>query len=184
MNSSLYFSLPSALFLVAAAAALWLGFQRYDRGRSSYDIARSELETAQSLAKQISILRSKPDRAATKSHSSQSLAERIEKAAEEAGVAQERLARIEPQQPRHAGDSDYLEHVTVVQLDGVTLAQMSAALQKLRDVAVGQEPLSVSNLRISVPYQDGEAAGAEVWNVELTLTYYVYSAKSAAPRKP
>lgn len=40
-------------------------------------------------------------------------------------VAQESISRIEPQQPRRYGDSDYLDHSTVLQLDGVTLPQLA-----------------------------------------------------------
>ena len=76
-----------------------------------------------------------------------------------------------------------MEHATVVQLEGVTLAefaQLSVNLRKL-DASLGQ--LHLTTLRIDAPYrQDQQGKNQERWNVEFTLTYFVYSPKSSATR--
>jgi hypothetical protein len=174
--------LMNLLIFASLGTIGWLSFDHYDHRRQSFERLSSELEQATSLSRQISLLRQKPDRAASQSRSDQSLAETIEKSTAAAGVVREQIARIEPQQPRRSGESDYLDHSTVVQLDGVSLAQLASTLVALRGSA-GLEQLRVSTLRIAAPFQTAQSGDTEVWNVELTLTYYVYSPKTAAARK-
>jgi hypothetical protein len=175
--------LRRALALALLATIGWFSFAHFSDGHQQFDAAVRELEQSTALAEQIALLRNKPDRAAAQSRSEQALAESIEKSAAAANVPQEKLARIEPQQPRRSGDSDYLEHATVVQLDGVTLAQLATTLTALRASGAGHEQLRVSTLRIAAPYQTAESQGEEPWNVELTLSYFVYSPKTSSPRK-
>jgi hypothetical protein len=47
----------------------------------------------------------------------------------------------------------------------------------------GLDQLRVSAMRISTPYQAASVEGPETWNVELTLTYFVYSPKPAARQR-
>jgi hypothetical protein len=169
--------------ILLLGSAGWLSFTHYRAGQDAFLAAQSELDTATSLARQIVLLRQKPDRATMQSRSDQSLAQTIEASAVASGLAREQVARIEPHAPRRLGDSDYLEHATVVQLDNVTLSQLATTLAALRSGAAGPEQLRVSSLRISAPYQDDSPGGVEPWNAELTLTYLVYSPKTTAPRK-
>lgn len=174
--------LMTMLIVVSLAVIGWFSFDHYDQRRQAFEQLASELDQASSLARQIELLREKPDRAASQSRSDQSLAEVIEKSASTAGVAREQIARIEPQQPRRSGESDYLDHSTVIQFDGVSLPQLASTLAALRG-SPGLEQLRVSTLRLAAPFQTAQSGDAEVWNVELTLTYYVYSPKTAAARK-
>jgi hypothetical protein len=183
LTSPTRYALWQLIIVAALAAPCWFSWLHYSEGRESFLAAQHELDQSASLANQILLLRQKPDRAAAQSRSEQSLAEAIEKSAAAAGVSREKVARVEPQQPRRAGESDYLEHATVVQLDGVTLAQLANTLTTLRSSGAGLEQLRVSALRISAPYQAAASQGPEPWNVELTLSYFVYSPKTAAPRK-
>ena len=160
----------------------WLAFGHYDQRRRGYEELVAELEQTSSLGRQIEILRLKPDRVASQSRSDQSLAESIEKSTATAGMTRESISRIEPQQPRRSGDSDYLDHSTVVQLDGITLPQLASMLLELRK-GEGLAQLRVSTLRLAAPFQTAPPGDAEVWNAELTLTYFVYSPKTAAARK-
>lgn len=171
------------MLIVACLAVLgWLSFDHYDQRRRSFEQLTSELDQASGLARQIELLRQKPDRAVTQSRSDQSLAEVIETSASTAGVAREQIARIEPQQPQRSGESDYLDHSTVVQFDGIGLPQLASMLAALRG-SPGLEQLRVSTLRLAAPFQTAQSGDTEVWNVELTLTYYVYSPKTDRPRK-
>jgi type II secretory pathway component PulM len=170
------------LALALLLAACWLSYRQYENGRARLASAQQDLEEAATLAQQITLLRQKPDRAAASSRSEQSLAEAIEKSTAAAGLVREQIARIEPQPPRRAGDTDYLEHATMVQIDAVRLDQLAQAIQALRGVA-GLDQLRVSAMRISAPYQAPSIEGPETWNVELTLTYFVYSPKPAARQR-
>ena len=172
----------------AAAACLlvlFLGFSslRLADRRAAYEGAVQSLQEAASLVDQMKLLRAKPDKAALQSRSDRTLAEQIERAAVAAGIAREQIARIEPQAPRRAADADYLEHSTILQLDSVPLKQFAAALTSLRLGSQGLSDLKVSTLRIAAPYQAGDASSDERWNIELTLTYFVYSPKTSPARK-
>lgn len=170
------------LAVALLATGAWLSFEHFSAGKTRFEDSQRNLNSVAALTSQIEILRQKPDRAAAQSQSAQALAEAVEKSAATAGVAQERVARIEPQQPRRAGDTDYLEHATVVALDGVTLRQLAELLKSLRASGPGLDQLRVSNLRISAPYQVRDEGSTETWNLELTLTYFVYSPKTATAR--
>jgi hypothetical protein len=174
--------LMNLLSVVVVATAGWFSLDHYQQRREAFERLSSEVQQASHLARQIELLRLKPDRAASQSRSEQSLAEAIEKATASAGLAREQIARIEPQQPRRAGESDYLEHGTVLQLDGVPLPQLASMLTALRS-GEGLQQLRVSTLRLAAPFQTAQSQDAEVWNAELTLTYYVYSPKTAAAPK-
>ena len=138
--------------------------------------AADNLQKATALADQISILRQKPSRVAALSRSERSLAKTVEQAAASVQVGPASIARIDPQAPQRAGDSDYLEHATVVQLEGVTLRQSAALLARLCSLRGGPDRLHCTSIRASTHYQaKPDGAAEELWNVELRLTYFVYS---------
>jgi hypothetical protein len=146
------------LSLMLLLAAGWLSYRHFENGRTRFASAQQDLDEAAALAQQIKLLRQKPDRAAASSRSEQSLAEAIEKSTAAAGLAREQIARIDPQPPRRAGDTDYLEHATMVQVDGVRLDQLAQAMQALRSTP-GLDQLRVSAMRISTPYQAASSEG-------------------------
>jgi type II secretory pathway component PulM len=182
MNRIRWQSCVHYLALALLLAACWMSYHHFEKGRTRFGRVQQDLEEAAALAQQIKLLRQKPDRAAASSRSEQSLAEAIEKSTAAAGLARDQIARIDPQPPRRAGDTDYLEHATTVQIDAVRLDQLAQAMQALRSMA-GLDQLRVAAMRISTPYQAASSEGPETWNVELTLTYYVYSPKPAARQR-
>ncbi|MCA9234849.1 MAG: hypothetical protein KDA44_05235 [Planctomycetales bacterium] len=171
--------LQLALLATLAGTAVWACAWRYGERRTAFRETQASLQRCTGLAAQIRILRDRPDQAASESRSEQALAEAIERAVKEAGVGIQQIARIEPQPPRRVGETDYLEHATAVQLDGVTLAQLATWLTRLKQGDLQQ--LRVSSARIVAPFQTTESAGPETWNVEVTLTYLVYLPKNPAP---
>lgn len=167
-----------ALLATIAGFALWACGWRFAECQAELQNAQLALQRSRGLALQIERLRTVPDRAASESRSEQALAEAIERAAQQAGIGKQQIARIEPQPPRRVADTDYVEHATTAQIDSVTLAQLANWLVQLKQGDLRQ--LRVSAVRIAAPYQTTAEAGAESWNVEVTLTYLVYSPKNPA----
>lgn len=158
---------------------VWFAYAGMASNRQQFAEASEELEQAARLAHQIELLRSKPDQATLESHSQRALAKAIEQSASEVGIKPTRIARIEPQAARRAGDSSYMEHATLVHLESVTLKQLALLADRLRQLDASLGQLHITTLRIDAPYQqDADSPSAEAWNIEFTLTYFVYSPKN------
>jgi hypothetical protein len=140
----------------------------------------NELTACEARVPQILLLRKKPDRAAQQSSSQVTLAKTIEESATRSGLENSQVVSIEPQSPRRVGNTSYEEYATVVRVEGVTLSQLAKLAAAFRMQDAGSHPLEVSAIRLSVPFQSGQRGGErdEAWNMELTLTYLVYSPKS------
>ena len=162
---------------------LWFTFAEYATSKQELVDRSVELTTSTSLVTKIKTLRAKPDQAALASHSARALARAIEQSAAQAKITSSQIASIEPQSPRRSGDTPYMEHATIVHLEGITLAQFAQLAVNLRklDASLGQ--LHLTTVRIDAPYrQDKKNEATERWNVEFTLTYFVYSPKSSPSR--
>jgi len=185
-SSSGFSAAFSALEVAGAAllaAFLWFTYSEYASSKQELADRSAELAMCTSFVAKIETLRARPDQAALASHSARALARAIEQSAAKAKITAKQIASIEPQSPRRSGDTPYMEHTTVVHLEGITLpqfAQLAVRLRKL-DASLGQ--LHLTTVRIDAPYrQDKENASTERWNVEFTLTYFVYSPKNSRSR--
>lgn len=165
------------------AAFLWFTYGEYASSHQQLVDRTTELAQCKSLVTEIKSLRKRPDQATLATHSARALAKAIEQSAAAAHITSSQIASIEPQTPRRTGDTPYMEHGTVVQLDGITLVQFAQLAVNLRnlDASIGQ--LNLTTVRIDAPYrQDLKNGSQELWNVEFTLTYYVFSPKSSSSR--
>jgi hypothetical protein len=140
----------------------------------------NELSACEARVPQILLLRKKPDRAAQQSSSQVTLAKTIEESATRSGLKTSQVVSIEPQSPRRVGNTTYEEYATVVRVEGVTLAQLAKLAAAIRTQNASSHPLELSAIRMSVPFQSGQRGNnpEEAWNLELTLTYLVYSPKN------
>lgn len=173
------------LTTMALLAGLAVSYARMAASRQAFTAISEELEFASEAAQQIEHLRAKPDQATLETHSERALARAVERCASQAQIEQEQIARIEPQPPRRLGDTPYMEHATVVQLESVALNQLAALAATLRNLDASMGQLHLTTLRIDAPYQHetiSDKLKAETWNVEFTLTYFVYSPKSPTSR--
>lgn len=166
-------------FGVLIAATVYSAM-RLVTARSEYVSCSEDLQACKARLPQIVQLRQKPDRAAQQSRSEVSLAKAIEESATKSGLQTSQVVSIEPQSPRRVADSSYEEFATLVRVEGISLSQLAKLAQALRSTDTSSSNLEISALRLGVPFQSTKAQDAqgEVWNVELTLTYLVYSPKS------
>ena len=165
------------LILLLASLLAGVAWTGYDRLRATQHLRsdRQNLLQCQQVADKIRTLRHQKQRAQLKSKPTDELNRRLDAWAAEAGVEPARLVRIEPQEPRRVGDTNYLEQVTELELTGVPLAQ----IVKLAQLAESSETgLQLTSLRMSPPRTVAEE---ELWNAELALTYFIYAPKTARP---
>ena len=159
---------------VLVAAALWT-FVGMRGSRARAVAAASSLETCRQLGQRIQLVQKRPMRASLEAKSSADLSRRVETAGKAAGLVTAKVERIEPQSPRRIGETSYTEHATLIQLSAVTLAQLVTFLDA---VAQGTPKLDVATIRLAAPrYEGSGAARPETWNVEVTLTYFVFAPK-------
>lgn len=158
--------------LAIAAHVARLGAQRRERSQ------REDLDDCRSMASQIERLRTGRQRALLKTKPSDELNRKIADWASRVGIPADRLIRIEPQQPSRIGDTPYLQQVTELEI-------MQTELPKLIELAQAsqrdEEGLKVSSMRLSLPRLESDKDGPEQWNIELTLTYLIYSPTSNRP---
>jgi len=177
MNKLKSSSAFSALDLgVAVILVVLLGFAygEYATSKQAFIDRSDELTTSTSSVARIKSLRARPDQATLASHSARALAPQI---------TSKQIASIEPQTPRRAGDTAYMDHATVVHLEGITLAQFAQLAVNLRELDASLGQLHLTMVRIDAPYrQEQQNESTERWNIEFTLTYFVYSPKSSGSR--
>ncbi len=184
-------SILSSLLL---AGGLWVGHDHYANQVARYDELRGELERSFTRAARIEQLRKQPDRVMRHSQTRRAMAERIERSASESGIPASQIVRIDPQAARRAEDTPYMEHATLVQLEEVTLRQLAKLASRFHSGDASFQNLHITSLRITAPYRTAGARGGtekkttqnnnlESWNMELTLTWFVYSPKNSEPKR-
>lgn len=141
--------------------------------------ARSNLRGCERLAAEVLRLRQRPSVATMEVHSATELASQVEDAMRSSQVPDGALMRIEPAPPRRLENSDYKVQPTDIEIQGVSLRQLTGFLQTL--VAEPAQMLP-TNLRLTAPrYKDARTGGLEKWSVELTLTHLIYLPKTLPP---
>lgn len=169
-----------AALLVAVA---WC-YMQLAESRDSARAAAEELADCRELAGRIESLRQRPAVAGLREIGAGNLARRIQDAGTSAGFADGSIERIDPQPARRLGETDFREVPTDVRLRHVTLEQLFAFLHTLgteTSPSAGASPSSALHLRsIRISAPRGPDVG-DLWTVETTLTYTVYSPKGKEP---
>ena len=140
----------------------------YETSKAGAADSFHNLVECQQLAKRIRSFRDKPTRAATLAHSQLNLAKKLEETAISLGIQSDRLIRISQTSPQRLAKTDYQEQPTTIEVQHVNLEQLIRFLFALKE-----QELRVPDLRITAPRQ--ELSGAEVWNVEATITQLIFA---------
>ncbi|MCA9214545.1 MAG: hypothetical protein KDB27_15845 [Planctomycetales bacterium] len=165
----------AVLLAIGAAVAIAHGSICCASSKSSALAAAQNLEACRELTNRIMGLRNEASSASLRQQSSSELTSKLESAAASSGIRSSDLIRINPQQPRRAGKTAYLQEVTEVDLRRVTLQQLARFLLS----AVGEDSaMYVSSIRINAP-RNSDANGQETWDAEVSLTRLVFSPQSA-----
>jgi hypothetical protein len=161
-----------AALVVLAICATWLVV----RNRARAESAVRDLRQCQQLADAITKLRQQPSRAGLVERSDADFAQALEEAASCAELPFEMITRIDPQSPQRIQNTAYLKQASQVDIVQVSLAQLIMMLSTVTDGG-----LHIDRIRLLAAGDSRTPLNpttAELWNVELTLTYLVYSAKS------
>lgn len=148
---------------LVGSSLLWL-----QRAAAEVQAEDDHLRRARLLQQQIEQLRPRQHVAEAHLLETIEIHQRIEAAAEAAGLQSTALDRIHPEGPRRVGDSNYLEAPVRLRITRVEMRQIITLLHRLADDGSG---LLVRQVRLSAPR--GEEP-ANVWNVEITLAYLLY----------
>lgn len=169
--------------VVIGLSALAYSIVRMREAKGAYIDTLGAIEICQKRASEIAILRQRPDRAARQSRSQLAFSKTIEEAAVASGLNASQIVSIEPQAPHRVDETFYEEHAAQLRLEGVRLPELAKLSALFSTKGLEDSPLQVSALRITAPYHVANSDEAkEVWNVELTLTYLVYSPKNPASK--
>lgn len=173
-RSTIWFVTTMALLVVLVLGTYISRVSADKRARTH----KEDLVDCRSMAAQINRLRTVKQRALLKTKPADELNRKIASWAGLAEIQADRLVRIEPREPRRIGDTDYLEQVSELEIMQTELPK----LIKLAQTAERSEDgLKVSAMRLSLPRSEVGREGIELWNVELTLTYLIYSPTSKRP---
>lgn len=123
-------------------------------------------------------LRTAPKVAALQLEAPSEITNRISAAREAAGIPQSSLLSQQPQEPQRVGRSDFEQRSTTIKLSSLSMQQILAFCDALRDEQTGT---IVRDLTLASP-QSRQAAqfagGSESWEAEMTLTQMIFSPKS------
>ena len=187
MNARNLFQSSSPVQLAVAGAVvavLWWTYTTFETSRQQFWDLKAELQRSGRHSQQIMFLRDLPDQAKLASHSTRDIAKAIEQSAAKASISAHQISSIEPQAPSRKGDTVYLEHATVVKLDDVTLTSLATLTNELLKSSASIGQLRITSLRVDAPYRNRpQGNDKELWNIEFTLTYYVYSPTSSKSKK-
>ncbi len=169
------------LLLVACALTLvdgWAGWQWAGR-QQEFTMAREQAASCEELGQKIDSLRGAPAKVEETARSGEALAKLVESAAQEAGLASDRIVHVAPAEPRRIGDSPYLEQTTAVELRAVTLRQL---IEFSRSIDQKEPRIKIPAVALRTPPGDiNTNSGRELWNVQLTLTAHVFAPKMPTP---
>ena len=158
----------SGLVLAMAVVTAW-SHGKLQESRDAAAATSRDLSDCRRLAADIRRLRQQPAVASGRELQVAELAQRIERAAVDAGVSPQAIVRIAPESARRLSETPYRERPTRVDLRGVSLRQLVGFLHRLS--AAGPD-LQARHLRVSAPRTSGASA---LWNVELTLSQLIYT---------
>ena len=163
------------LLLVAVSFLTWFAGSKYLSARDSLTQRISIYEQCKLKVAQIKAWEDASEQDGDAETSSGALNQAVEELSLKAGIAQEQIASISPQQPIRENDTDYLKFAKVVKLDSVELGQLAQLLSYLRTESSYAGQLHVSSIRLDLPFSGTTSTtrskGKETWNVEVTLTY-------------
>ncbi|MBI1368397.1 MAG: hypothetical protein GC162_07050 [Planctomycetes bacterium] len=163
------------------AALLSVGAMIYGHmaeARAAAVTAMSDAKACEELASEIRSLRERPSLAKSQELAHQELTQRIEAAAQSAGIGVQSLIRITPEPARRVTQTAYERKPTQVVLRDVKLPQLVAFLEQIGAEDAGPQ---VTRLRLDAP---AEQDGGDQWGAELTLTYLIYSPEANRTRSP
>lgn len=161
------------VFYLGLIGLVLFSYFEFRRRRESAVTASNTLELCRNLAHEINSLRNRPLFAALNVRSESELARRIDERKKKLGLPERSISRIQPQSPQRIGETEYKRQTTSLELQGVTLRDLTLLLTSL----VKDDPeLQITSLRLIAPRNSKEAS-AELWRVEVTLTYLIFSPK-------
>ncbi|MEM8670549.1 MAG: hypothetical protein AAGG48_23690 [Planctomycetota bacterium] len=145
------------------------------RAETREGLQQDDLVDCRRMAMEINRLRAGKQRALLKTKPAGELNRKISSWAKQSGIPADSLVRIDPRPPNRVGDTVYLEQVTELEILGSQLPKL-VELSQIAEQA--EDGLKVSSMRLSLPRSDPSEQDVEIWNVELTLTYLIYSPTS------
>lgn len=167
------FAKPLALGGLALLALF--GYMRMHAEAAAMRAASEEVRQCQRLVAEIAKLQELPQFAALEADTPQTTRQRIEQATLAARLPAASLIRIEPRSPVRLGNSEYQLASTRLELNNVTLQQITAFAHALVDEPRG---LTVRDLRLWTNANESTAGTREAWSAETTLTQVTFSPKS------
>jgi hypothetical protein len=165
------------MLLLACGLSLldgWAGWQ-WASCQEELTIAGEQTSDCEDLGRKIDSLRGAPAKVEETARTGDALAKLVESAAQEVGLAGDRIVHVAPVEPRRIGESPYLEQTTAVELRAVTLRQL---VELSLSVSRKEPRIKIPTVALRTPPGDANVNSAhELWNVQLTLTAHVFAPK-------
>jgi len=163
------------LALGALVLAALFGYLKMNAAAAAMQTASQDVAACRTLVAEITELQDLPQFAALEADRPQTIRESVEQATKTARLPAASLIRIQPQPPFRLGNSEYRLWPTRLELNAVTLQQVTSFAHALADE---QRGLTVRDLRLWTPTSESTAGSGETWSAEITLTQVTFSPKS------
>jgi hypothetical protein len=172
MSQALRMALLSCISVVGLLALNGYGMIRLLEARRALSEARLGASEAAAVVEQIQSLKTRPALVAARALEAAELARRTESAAANVNIAAQAILRITPGVPRRLANTPYVQQQTQVIVKDATLRQVILLMQALDQ----ESGLRASAVRLTAPRREDDRG---TWQVELTLSYLVYSPQAA-----
>lgn len=174
LTSRLVILLPAMIALVALIG----GATHLASAQKQAAEAAESLRICHQLSTEVQQLSQRAQHTSLVSRSLADLANLVESAAKDAGLASDSIVRIDPQAVRRIGDTDYQELATAVELLAATLPQLKAVVA---GITARDSNLEVRTIRLKSPHDVPSEESAETWSVDMLLTQRIYAPKTSRP---
>lgn len=153
--------------LLAAATA----YSRLGRMQRAAEASREDLQTCRKLVDDIKELEGRPAVASEQEKRESETTARIEQAAKDAGIRE--ITSIAYQEKQRIEKTSYKKKPIRVSLKHVTTRQLVTMLHSLK---MSDQPLRAETISLDAPDEKGTA---DIWNVDMVLTYWIYEPQSS-----
>lgn len=165
------YRLPILIMTVLLLLALFLNSERGKSERAAQEAAE-HWGLCRDYSSKIIELKEKPVLVSSQTHSSAQIAQTIKSAMTFAEIPEENLVRVEPRSSKRIEKTPYLEQLSHLELQNITMEQLIRFLHRLS--TLGQLEANDLRLRESA-VSSPETTGLEYWNAEIILTNLIFA---------
>ncbi len=172
----------TGLAVLLGCFALFFCYRYFASARRRAMATQADAAELQELSRDIVAAATKPRIASLEVEPAGRISQRVDAALSTAGIPPSKLLSIDPQVPSRLGRTAYRLRLTQIELQELTMKQITRFIAALRDPESGMvvrdfdlSPRTSDSANFESAADDGNPASGEFWDARLTLTQMIFS---------